>query len=236
MENIIIVLIYIVFIFLIKFILGIKINDVKKIKEIGYNKELAKITDKLPPNKQICKEILKKLENENVKIEETESKEASLYIVATNTILISDIKDTFMRVQTIAHECLHSIQNKKILLFNFIYSNIYIIYCLAVLILTIFGKIKHTALQINILIILGFIYYIIRSYLETDAMIKAEYLAKEYMEETDKLTKEEIEIIIKNYKKVNQKGIQIVNFSLLISVISKVVIYEILSQWGRSFL
>ena len=51
-----------------------------------------------------------------------------------------------------------------------------------------------------------------------------------------KLTKEEIEIIIKNYKKVNQKGIQIVNFSLLISVISKVVIYEILSQWGRSFL
>ena len=56
------------------------------------------------------------------------------------------------------------------------------------------------------------------------------------MEETDKLTKEEIEIIIKNYKKVNQKGIQIVNFSLLISVISKVVIYEILSQWGRSFL
>ena len=72
MENIIIVLIYIVFIFLIKFILGIKINDVKKIKEIGYNKELAKITDKLPPNKQICKEILKKLENENVKIEETE--------------------------------------------------------------------------------------------------------------------------------------------------------------------
>ena len=67
-------------------------------------------------------------------------------------------------------------------------------------------------------------------------MIKAEYLAKEYMEETDKLTKEEIEIIIKNYKKVNQKGIQIVNFSLLISVISKVVIYEILSQWGRSFL
>ena len=41
---------------------------------------------------------------------------------------------------------------------------------------------------------------------------------------------------LKNYKKVNQKGIQIVNFSLLISVISKVVIYEILSQWGRSFL
>ena len=107
---------------------------------------------------------------------------------------------------------------------------------MAVLILTIFGKITHTTSQINILIILGFIYYIIRSYLETDAMIKAEYLAKEYMEETDKLTKEEIEIIIKNYKKVNQKGIQIVNFSLLISVISKVVIYEILSQWGRSFL
>ncbi len=227
MENIIIILIFIAFIFLVKIILGIKLNDVKKIKEIGYNKELAEITNKLPENKIICEEMLTKLNNRSVKIKETESKEASLYVVATNTILISDIKDTFARVQTIAHECLHSIQDKKILFFNFIYSNIYIIYFIVVSILAVLKIVKNTLLQINILTILGFIYYIIRSYLETDAMIKAEYLAKEYMEETNKLTKEEIETIMLNYKKINKKGISIVNFSLLTSVISKIVIFAI---------
>ncbi len=99
---------------------------------------------------------------------------ASLYIVATNTILISNIKDTFTRVQTIAHECLHSIQNiKRMVMFNYIYSNIYIIYFIVLLVLALFGKIKNMLLHVSILTILGFIYYIIRSYLETDAMIKS---------------------------------------------------------------
>lgn len=106
MESLIVVLVCIIFIYLIKYLFGIKIDDVKKIKELGYDKELTEITNKLPDNKIICDEILKKLDNEEVKVKETESKMASLYIVATNTILISNIKDTFTRVQTIAHECL----------------------------------------------------------------------------------------------------------------------------------
>ena len=221
MESLIVVLVCIIFIYLIKYLFGIKIDDVKKIKELGYDKELTEITNKLPDNKIICDEILKKLDNEEVKVKETESKMASLYIVATNTILISNIKDTFTRVQTIAHECLH-----------YIYSNIYIIYFIVLSVLALFGKIKNMLLHVSILTILGFIYYIIRSYLETDAMIKAEYLAKSYMQDKNEMTKEEIEQIVNNYKKINNKGVAIVNFSLLMSITIKIVIFEILLQIG----
>lgn len=232
MESLIVILVCLIFICIIKYLFGIKKDDVKKIKELGYNKELTKITDKLPDNKIICEEILKKLDNEKVKIKETESKTSSLYIVATNTILISDIKDTFTRVQTIAHECLHSIQNKRMVMFNYIYSNIYIIYFVMLSILALLGKVKNMLFHVGILAILGFIYYIIRSYLETDAMIKAEYLAKSYMEDKSEMTKEEIEQIVDNYKKINNKGIAIVNFSLLMSIIIKIVIFEILLEIG----
>lgn len=232
MESLIVVLVCIIFIYLIKYLFGIKIDDVKKIKELGYDKELTEITNKLPDNKIICDEILKKLDNEEVKVKETESKMASLYIVATNTILISNIKDTFTRVQTIAHECLHSIQNKRMVMFNYIYSNIYIIYFIVLSVLALLGKIKNMLLHVSILTILGFIYYIIRSYLETDAMIKAEYLAKSYMQDKNEMTKEEIEQIVNNYKKINNKGAAIVNFSLLMSITIKIVIFEILLQVG----
>ena len=108
-------------------------------------------------------------------------------------------------------------------------SNIYIIYFLAVLILTIFGKIKHTALQINILIILGFIYYIIRSYLETDAMTRAPYIAKEYMQKNGTLSKEEIKTVITNYEVLNKIGIPMTNFALLTKMFSKVMIYCVIT-------
>ena len=85
----------------------------KKLKELGYDKGLNEITNKLPENKEICKSILKMLNNENVKIEESESNQASLYMLLSNSIIIANIKNTFTRVQTVAHECLHSIQNKK---------------------------------------------------------------------------------------------------------------------------
>ena len=56
MESLIVVLVCIIFIYLIKYLFGIKIDDVKKIKELGYDKELTEITNKLPDNK-IIKEM-----------------------------------------------------------------------------------------------------------------------------------------------------------------------------------
>ena len=126
MEYIIIIIICVIAIVLLKIGFNVKIKDIKKIKEIGYDKELNKIADKFEDNKEICKKILAKLGNKDVKIEENSDTKSSLYIAVSNKIIIANIKDTFTRIQTIAHECLHSVQNRKILMFNFIFSNIFL--------------------------------------------------------------------------------------------------------------
>ena len=78
---------------ILKFAWSIKIKDIKKLKELGYDKSLNEITNKLPENKEICKNILKILNNENVKIEESESNQASLYMVLSNSTIIANIKN-----------------------------------------------------------------------------------------------------------------------------------------------
>ena len=227
MEYIIILILCIVVIFILKFAFQVKMTNLKKIKEIGYDKSLNEITDKLPDNKAVCQEILQQLGNNSVLIEESDDKNNKLtyYSVMTNHIIIANIKDTFTRIQTIAHECIHSIQNRRTLLFNFIFSNIYLLYFCVICILTIFKVIKYPMFQIIILILLSAIYYAVRSYLETDAMTKAPYVAKQYMEERKRLSKEEIEIVMKSYEALNKMGIPMTNFELMLSVIVKVMIY-----------
>lgn len=228
MEYIIIIAICIVFLTILKFAWKIRIKDIKQLKEIGYDKELKDLTDKLPENKEICKTILKKLDNEKVEIKESESNTASFYLVLNNSILIANIKDTFTRVQTIAHECLHSIQNRRTLLFNFIYSNIYIIYFLCICILSLLRLNEYKMLHLFILTIMSFIYYAIRSYLEMDAMTKAKPLAKEYLQEEGTLTKEEQDKIVENYEKINEIGIKLTNYKLVINCTIKIIIYTVI--------
>lgn len=228
MEYLIIILICIVFLIVLKFAWKIRIKDIKQLKEIGYDKELKDLTDKLPENKEICKTILKKLGNEKVEIKESESNTASFYLVLNNSILIANIKDTFTRVQTIAHECLHSIQNRRTLLFNFIYSNIYIIYFLCICILSLLRLNEYKMLHLFILTIMSFIYYAVRSYLEMDAMTKAKPLAKEYLQEEGTLTKEEQNRIVESYEKVNKIGIKLTNYKLVINCTIKIIIYTVI--------
>lgn len=226
MQYVAIITISIVTLIILKFAWNIKIKDIKKIKELGYNKDLNKITNKLPENKEICKTILKKLNNEKVKIEEDNNNKTSLYLVLSDSILIANIKDTFTRVQTIAHECLHSIQNRKTLIFNFIFSNVYFIYFIIICILSILKISKNfEILSLSILIIFSFIHYAIRSYLEMDAMTKAKPLAKEYMEEEGSLKKEEQEEILENYEIINDIGIKLTNYILIAKCILKLIIY-----------
>ena len=182
---------------------------------------------KYPNNIEICKSFLKKLNNEKVKVEENSDNEASLYIAVTNKILIANISNTYTRIQTIAHECLHSIQDRRIQIFNFIFSNIYIIYFIITAILAIFNKIQNSMLYLSIMLILSYTYYFIRSYLEDDAMIKAKYLAKEYLEETKISSPEEINSIIQSYEKINNIGIKTVNFQIMLQTLIKTIILVI---------
>lgn len=233
MEYIFIIIISIISLIVLAMVYQIRMKDIKKIKEIGFLKELNNITDKLPENKVICEQILKQLNNDkNVKVVSDDNAKASLYIVATNTISIANIKESFTRVQTIAHECIHSTQNRRILMFNFLYSNFYLLYFVCICLLTLFNKTSNPMLQVFVLTMLSFIYYKVRSYLETDAMTKAPYVAKEYIKKSDVIKKEELDIVMRNYDTINKVGIKLVNFQLFANCILKVVIYCIICLIG----
>ena len=77
------------------------------------------------------------------------------------------------------------------------------------------------------MIILSYIYYFVRSYLENDAMIKAKYLAKEFMEEVQVSSKDEISKIVDSFDKLNDMGIKTVNFQLMFETLIKTIIFAI---------
>lgn len=203
--------------------------NVKELEKIALDSELNEIAKKFPKNIDICNSILKKLGNKTTKIEEDATSDSTLYIAIQDKISIGNTHDSFTRIQTIAHECLHSIQDKKMLIFNFIYSNIYIIYFAVTCIFVIFHKLPNETMFSNILLILSFVYYVIRVFLENEAMIKAEYLAKEYIEEQNNSSSIEIEKICSGNKKLNDSCIKGTNCSLFVKIMIKVMIFNALA-------
>lgn len=224
-------LIIAIFILIIILLIVAKVYDIniRKLKHFAEDEEtkLNKITERYPSNIEICKYILNKLNNKNVKIEEDEKLDTCLYIAPTNKIVIGNVKNSYTRIQTIAHECLHSVQSRKILLFNFIFSNIYLLYFIITLALAIFNKLPYEMLFFSVMIILSYIYYFARSYLENDAMIKAKYLAKDFMEEIQISSEDEISRIVDSFDKLNDMGIKTVNFQLMFETLIKTIIFAI---------
>ena len=228
-----IIIIFLVFLLVLKIGLNIKIKDVKRLKQLSQDNTLNKITNVFPKNKEICEEILEKLNNKDVEIEELgeDSKsQTSLYLVMQNKIIIANIKDNFARIQTIAHECIHSIQNKQILKFNFIFSNISNLYFLVICILALlnlFNEQVWYCLLISLILIQS-ISLIVRSHLETDAMTRAEYIAKDYIKEKNLLKKEDEEKIINTYKEINNIGIKLYNYILISKKVLSVIVFLVL--------
>ena len=231
MEYIIILIICLSTVFILKFAFNIKIKDFNKIKQIGYDKQLNEITNKLPTNKEVCEQILKKLKNDNVKIQINDDKnsELSYYMAINNNIIIANINNTFTRIQTIAHECLHSCQDRRLQLSNFIVSNINIFYFLTISILTICKVINNDMFYTAILLLLTCMQFAIRSFLEIDAMTKAKFLVKEYMENKDLCTKEEQNKLLNEYEKINKFGIPFVVDNLLTGGLVRVLIYTVIA-------
>ncbi len=222
----------IIMIIILAILIGLKIIlqiDLVTLKRIAKNENLDKLTNAFPSNLEICKKICLMIGNKDVKIEEDKESKTSLYLVMSNKISIANLKDSFTRIQTVAHECIHSMQDKSILWANFIFSNIYIIYFAIAIILTICGVFKDTMLQIAILSLMGFVYYFIRNYLETDAMIKARYLAREYMKYEKILKPNEMQEILENYDVINKIGVKAMNYKLICSALIKVLIYAVVA-------
>lgn len=204
MEPIFIVATTLVCMVLLKVVFKINIKKAEPLKE---DKELEALTDKFPENIDIAKEMLEMLDNKNVKIEEGKSTETSLYIAITNKILIADMKNNYARIQTIAHECLHSIQDRSLLLFNFIFSNIIIIYWLVISILTATHVITNIAPFAFALVLMAMVKLAVRGFLETDAMTKARYLAEKYIDSKKILNQNEKEKLLAKYDKINALGV-----------------------------
>ena len=226
MGNYICLFLCILTIFLFKIIF--KINF-KKAKELENNETMKKITDKFPENIEIAKEMLEMLENKEVTIEQAKDTKTSLYIAVTNKISIADLKDNYGRIQTIAHECMHSVQDRTLLMFNFIFSNISILYFIIITILSICNVVKNNMLQIFILLLFAFIQFAVRAYLEIDAMTKSKYLAKEYMDKKKLCTKQETEELIKEYDKINKIGIPFIVDNLATNAFARICIYIIIT-------
>ena len=224
MEYLILAIIILIIVIILKFIFGYQL---KELKEIGKDEELDKLANKYPENIEMCKTYLEMLDNKNVEIEENKETKTSLYIAITNKISIANVRNTYTRIQTIAHECLHSVQDRKLLLFNFWFSNFYLIYFFIICILEIFNILPYKNIFLSILIILSFVYYMVRAFLENDAMIKAKFLAKQYMEDIKISTKEEIEKIVSGFEKINNKGIKCINYNLFLGCMIKILIFLI---------
>ena len=221
MEFIIILVVLTLIYIFLKIVFSVKI---KKLKQFEKDEYLDKVVSKYPENTQICEEILKKVNNNTVKIEEDPNANTTLYLVMSNKIFIANLNKSYTRIQTIAHECLHSIQDKKILWSNFLFSNIYLIYFIIIAILGILKILPYKMLFLAIFLVLGLVYYSIRTYLENDATIKARFLAKEYMEEKGISSKDEIESLVKKYDELNDIGIKFINFKFFEGIIIKAVI------------
>lgn len=222
MEEIILLVILVISILILRYIFEV---NMKKIKEFAVDEKLDKIAQKYPSNIEICKEYLKKLNNKDVNIEEDKNSNNTLYLVLNNKILIGNLNNNYTRIQTIAHECLHSIQSKRMLWFNFIFSNIYLIYFAIICILAIFKVLPYKSIFLSILIIFGMIFYAVRTYLENDAMIKARYLAKEYMQEKNISSQEEIDEMVNKYDKLNDIGIKCTNYKFISAAFIRIIIF-----------
>ena len=229
----IIIIMFLVFLLILKLGLNIKIKDIKKLKQLSQDKALNKITNVFPKNKEICEEILEKLNNKDVEIDELDENsksQTSLYLVMQNKIIIANIKDNFARIQTIAHESIHSIQNKNILKFNFIFSNLSNLYFLVMCILALlnlFNEQVWYCLLISLILVQS-ISFMVRSHLETDAMTRAEYVAGDYIDKKNLINKDDKEKIINTYKEINNIGIKLYNYILISKKVLSIIIFLVL--------
>ena len=187
--------------------------------------------DKILQKKQeeICKDILKMLENENVKVEIDENSKNSLYVFLNNTMYISNKTNTRKsiaeqnkaKILVIAHECAHSIQSKVLQIINFVLANIEMILFVIVLALSIFFK-KYNML-VNSYMTISIFSMAIRWYLEMNATINSVKITSKYMLQNN-VPKDDIKELIKYYKKELLKELPLFLILLFVFKVIRLVV------------
>ena len=143
------------------------------------NDEIDKLLSTIPDNYTLAQQILELLNNKNTKVQIKDNIKGNYYAFVNDTIYISSIASNTSgdnKPIVIAHECRHSIQNKKIQLVNTIISNI-VLFLIVLSIILIFFNIDITTL----VIIATSFNIVIREYLELDATYNSLKILLEYI-------------------------------------------------------
>lgn len=160
-------------------------------------------------NKDIIEKLLKITKNETTKIVIYEDIKGNYYTFFNNTIYIGKgiqnikykFEDKVNSLIVMAHEVIHSTQNKKIHILNFVFSNIYFLCVALSFIISLFFNNVDSSIFIIICFISLFFSLFFRQYLELDAIINSEKLFLKFLDnESVNLKENEKKIVNKNIK------------------------------------
>lgn len=176
------------------------------ISYIYFNKNMNDISKKillkgkLDDNIRICKEMLKMLGNEHTKVEYNNDENSNLsYYNHTKDIVVMKRREDDARVINIAHECIHTIQNRKYLNANKFFSNLQLGYFFTLFIYSIlYEKFEIELIFIQLLILLGT--FFAKVVIEGDASYRSIGLAEKFL--NTKIERDVTEEYISNCKKI----------------------------------
>ncbi len=152
----------------------------------------------------ICKNILKLVNNTTTKIKIEENDKNSYYVFLNDTIYLSnrqtskDRKDS--RLVLICHECIHSVQSKVLQWINFILANLeLVLFVIAIILKYIF---KQEGIVISYIVI-NILSIIVRTILEADASLRSIQIVKKHLDsaKNNENEKEKEQIDIKKIKR-----------------------------------
>lgn len=214
-------LVFITFLIATIFFVIVNLYEINKIKKEASNEKFDKIIATLPDNKQVCSEM-QKIIGKECEIQLDDNTNSSAYIFFLDKIILSNnemSKKNFSRILFIAHECIHSIQSKKMHITNFILKNAVNIFTLALFIALFMKKISVEVLLVYFLI--SFMSFCINMILETDAIYRSIILSRKY------LSKYDSEKIADRYEEMIPKTINGIYFRYASSAIYIIFIMSI---------
>lgn len=195
-----------------------------------FDSEISPAIANFGNNETLARAILKFLNNTHTKVQKNKDDNAkiSFYTYTSDTITICNNKEAkeLSRFVHVAHECVHSIQNKALLLFHFLISNLQILYFLSIFIYFFYTKkqqVKFYLLLIQLFLFL--INFFIKVVLESDAAYRSISVASSYIESrTDRKTSLKFESCVKEklYKLIPRFYFSLFMQSAILLVIAQI--------------
>lgn len=185
--------------------------------EVIYDDNVSPVVEKLGDNETITNIVLQRVNNYTTKVEKNKDKnqKISFYNVNNDKIVIketTDLKDCSRFIQS-CHECVHSIQDKRILKLHFIFSNINILYFLGTFLYFFYDKSESVRLALLLIQIFIFIItFVLKVITESDATYRATIVASDVLK--DKLDKDVLNSFIKKVENEIYSIAPIMYFSL----------------------